>query len=120
MTGKEIITGIYKRYPDAFWWGSITTNEPLVDIGLIIDRPGTAVPIINEVKAAPHTRSVEDYVSYPRVVWSNYPPRLYIAELLIEANLIEPDHLLWGYRGNETIRQHLEKKKKYQEDHVIK
>ena len=107
-TGREIITGVYNKYPDAFWWASITTNEPLVDIGLIIDRPGTAVPIINEVKAASYTRSVEDYVSYPRVVLGNFPLRLHLAKLLIEAGLLDPDNLLWGTRGTVKISQYLE------------
>lgn len=108
--GRDIITGVYNKYPDAFWWASITTNEPLVDIGLIIDRPGTAVPIINEVKAASYTQSVEDYVSYPRVVSGNFPLRLHLAELLIGADLLDPDHLLWGTRGTVKISHCLKKK----------
>jgi Lrp/AsnC family leucine-responsive transcriptional regulator len=110
---QEIITGIYNKYPDDFWWASTTTNESLVDIGLIIDRPGRAVPIINEVKAASYTRSVEDYVSYPRVVWANFPLRLHLAELLIDASLLDPDHLLWGTRGTEKISHYLERKKEF-------
>jgi DNA-binding Lrp family transcriptional regulator len=109
-SGQEIITGIYNKHPDGFWWASTTTNEPLVDIGLIIDRPGSAVPIINEVKAASFTRSVEDYVSYPRVVQGSFPLRLHLAELLIEAGLLDPDNLLWGTRGTAKISQYLEKK----------
>lgn len=110
-TGQEIITRIYNKYPNNFWWASITSNEPLVDIGLIIDRPGSAVPIINEVKAATYTRSVEDYVSYPRVVFANYPFRLHLAELLIDAGLLNPDNLLWGTRGTVKISHYLDKKK---------
>ena len=109
VRGHDIITGVYSNYPDAFWWASITTNEPIVDIGLIIDRPGTSVPIINEVKAAPHTRSVEDYVSYPRVVFGSYPPRLYLAKLLIEADLLEADYLLWGTIGTKRISEYLKR-----------
>lgn len=112
--GQEIIEGVYNKYPDAFWWASITTNEPLVDIGLIIDRPGTAVPIINEVKAAAYTRSVEDYVSYPRVVWGNNPFRLCLAELLIEADLLDPDYPLWAIPGKKKISEFLQKKKNHQ------
>ncbi len=112
--GSDIIKGVYNKYPDTFWWASITTNEPLVDIGLIIDRPGTAVPIINEVKDAPYTRSVEDYVSYPRVVHGNFPCRLYLAELLIEADLLDPDQLFWGIHGAKKISYYLEKKKVHQ------
>ena len=109
--GQDIITELYNKYPNAFWWASITTNEPLVDIGLIIDRPGTAVPIINDVKAASYTKSVEDYVSYPRVVAGNMPCRVRLAEILIEAGLLDPDNKLWGPLGRIKISQYLEKKK---------
>jgi DNA-binding Lrp family transcriptional regulator len=109
VRGHDIITGVYNNYPDAFWWASITTNEPIVDIGLIIDSPMTYVPIINEVKAAPHTRSVEDYVSYPRIVFGNYPPRFFLAKLLIEADLLDTDNKLWGPRGVKKISDHLER-----------
>ncbi|MFX1368979.1 MAG: winged helix-turn-helix transcriptional regulator [Promethearchaeota archaeon] len=67
-TGEDVIIGLYERYPEKFWWASITTNEPIVDVGLIINRPGEGPPITSEVKAAASTRSVEDFVSYPRVV----------------------------------------------------
>lgn len=113
IKGHEIITEIYNKYPNTFWWASITTNEPLVDIGLIIDRPGTAVPIINEVKAASYTQSVEDYVSYPRVVGGNNPFRVGLAELLIEANLLDPDYPLWAIPGTKKISLFLEKKKTF-------
>ncbi|MFX1577417.1 MAG: winged helix-turn-helix transcriptional regulator [Promethearchaeota archaeon] len=112
-TGKDIIKGIYKKYPNDFWWASFTTNEPIVDIGLIIDRPGAAVPIINEVKAASYTRSVEDYVSYPRVVFGNFPLRFNLAELLIDAGLLDSDHLLWGPRGGKKISYYVERSSQF-------
>jgi DNA-binding Lrp family transcriptional regulator len=111
--GKDIIRSIYKKYPNDFWWASTTTNEPVVDIGLIIDRPGAAVPIINEVKAASYTRSVEDYVSYPRVVFGSFPLRLHLATLLIEADLLDSDQLLWGPGGSKKISYYLERIKQH-------
>jgi DNA-binding Lrp family transcriptional regulator len=108
-TGKDIITGIYNKYPNDFWWASFTTNAPIVDIGLIIDHPGAVVPIINEVKAASYTRSVEDYVSYPRVVFANFPLRLHLAKLLIKADLLDSDQLLWGLSGLKKISYYLER-----------
>ncbi len=85
--GREIILGLYEKYPSKFWWASITTNEPIVDVGLIIDRPGDAVPIINEIKAASSTQLVEDFVSYPRVVRANNPLKARLCEILTEAGL---------------------------------
>lgn len=86
-TGQDIIMWVYERYPDEFFWGSITTNEPIVDVGMIIDCPGRAHPIMNEVKAAAFTQSVEDFVSYPHVVpWYNRL-RARLLELLDEAGL---------------------------------
>jgi DNA-binding Lrp family transcriptional regulator len=86
-TGQDIIEGLYEKYPDEFWWASVTTNEPIVDIGLIIDRPGKGVPIIGEIKAAPFTQSVEDFGSYPRVIRANNPLAARLEELLIDAGI---------------------------------
>ena len=84
-TGQDIITGLYEKYPAEFWWASITTNEPTVDVGLIIDRPGKGVPVLREIKAAPFVRSAEDFISFPRVVRANSPLRVRLMELLTEA-----------------------------------
>jgi DNA-binding Lrp family transcriptional regulator len=86
-TGPDIVMGLYKKYPAEFWWASITTNEPIVDVGLIIDRPGRGPPITDEIKEAAFVRSVEDFVSYPRVVPGRN--RLYtrLWELIAEAGL---------------------------------
>jgi hypothetical protein len=86
-TGQDIIEGLYEKYPDEFWWASVTTNESIVDIGLIIDRPGKGVPIIREIKAAPFTQSVEDFGSYPRVIRANNPLAARLEELLIDAGI---------------------------------
>ena len=86
-TGQDIIEGLYEKYPDLFWWGSITTNEPIVDVGLIIDRPGKGLPITEEIKAASCTTSVEDFVSYPRVVPGINRLNAHLWDLLEEAGL---------------------------------
>ncbi len=114
ISGQEIITGIYNKYPIAFWWASITTNEPLVDIGLIINSPGAAVPIINEVKSTSYSQLVEDYVTYPRVVKGNAPPRVRLAEILIEAGLLDSDARIWGSTGGNKISEFLQKKENNQ------
>jgi DNA-binding Lrp family transcriptional regulator len=74
-TGQDIIEGLYEKYPDEFWWASVTTNE------------GKGVPIIREIKAAPFTQSVEDFGSYPRVIRANNPLAARLEELLIDAGI---------------------------------
>ncbi|MFW9964814.1 MAG: winged helix-turn-helix transcriptional regulator [Candidatus Sifarchaeia archaeon] len=86
-TGQSIIMELYDKYPELFWWGSITTNEPIVDVGLIIDRPGKGPPIAAEIKAAAYTKSVEDFVSYPRVVSSVNRLNAHLWDLIHEAGL---------------------------------
>ncbi|MFW9809722.1 MAG: winged helix-turn-helix transcriptional regulator, partial [Candidatus Thorarchaeota archaeon] len=86
-TGQSIIMELYDKYPELFWWGSITTNEPIVDVGLIIDRPGKGPPIAAEIKAAAYTKSVEDFVSYPRVVASVNRLNAHLWDLIHEAEL---------------------------------
>ncbi|MFW9965075.1 MAG: winged helix-turn-helix transcriptional regulator [Candidatus Sifarchaeia archaeon] len=86
-TGQDIIMGLYEKYPGLFWWASITTNEPIVDVGLIIDRPGKGPPIAAEIKAAAHTRSVEDFVSYPRVVYGINRLNAYLWDLFRESGI---------------------------------
>jgi DNA-binding Lrp family transcriptional regulator len=88
VNGRDIIMDLYQKHPDDFWWSSITTNEPIVDVGLIIDRPGKGIPIIQDCKESPFIRSIEDYVSYPRVVPSSFPLRRKMAEILIESGLL--------------------------------
>ncbi len=86
-TGQEIIDWIYKKYPHEFWWASVTTNEPIIDVGLLIDRPGKSVPIIREIKTAASIRQVEDFISYPRVVSINFLDRIRLEEMLTKAGL---------------------------------
>jgi DNA-binding Lrp family transcriptional regulator len=86
-TGQDIIIGLYERYPEKFWWASITTNEPIVDVGLIIDRPGKGPPIAAAIKAAAYTKSVEDFVSYPRVVVTINRLNVHLWDLIHEAGL---------------------------------
>ncbi len=111
---QDIIIGVYEKYPNAFLWASITTNEPLVDIGFIIDRPGAAIPIINEVKTASYTRLVEDYISYPRVVIGNNPLRVRLAEILLDTGLLDEDSKIRGITGKMRKSSFSKNKKKHQ------
>jgi len=86
-TGQDIIMGLHEKYPELFWWASITTNEPIIDVGLIIDRPGKGPPIAAEIKAADYTESVEDFVSYPRVVHGINRLNAHLWDLINEAGL---------------------------------
>jgi DNA-binding Lrp family transcriptional regulator len=86
-TGQDIIMELYEKYPEIFWWASVTTNEPIVDVGLIIDRPGKGPPIAAEIKATSYTESVEDFVSYPRVVHGINRLNAHLWDLLEEAGL---------------------------------
>ncbi|MFW9833578.1 MAG: winged helix-turn-helix transcriptional regulator [Candidatus Thorarchaeota archaeon] len=86
-TGQDIIIRLYEKYPGLFWWASITTNESIVDVGLIIDRPGKGPPIAAEIKAAAYTESVEDFVSYPRVVPGINRLNVHLWDLIHEAGL---------------------------------
>jgi hypothetical protein len=86
--GRDLIMDLYQQYPEEFWWSSITTNEPIVDVGLIIDRPGKAVAIIQDLKEAAFIETIEDYVSYPRVVGTSFPLRQKLVEILIESGLL--------------------------------
>ncbi|MFW9968282.1 MAG: winged helix-turn-helix transcriptional regulator [Candidatus Thorarchaeota archaeon] len=87
IAGQDIIMGLYEKYPEKFWWASITTNEPIVDVGLIIERPGDGPPITDEIKASPFTRSVEDFMSYPRVVHAVNRLNARLWEMFHEAGL---------------------------------
>lgn len=93
-TGQDIIMGIYEKYPVKFWWGSITTNEPIVDVGLLIDHPGKGMPIIQDLKEAPFIRSIEDCVSYPKVVSNISILRRKLEEILIEAGLLTKSDII--------------------------
>ncbi|MFX1482823.1 MAG: winged helix-turn-helix transcriptional regulator [Promethearchaeota archaeon] len=86
-TGQDIIMGLYEKYPEKFWWASMTTNEPIVDVGLIIDRPGKGPPIAAEIKAAAYAKSVEDFVSYPRIVQGINRLNVHLWDLIHEAGL---------------------------------
>ncbi|MFW9965433.1 MAG: winged helix-turn-helix transcriptional regulator [Candidatus Sifarchaeia archaeon] len=86
-TGQDVILGLYQKHPEIFWWSTITTNEPIVDVSLIIDRPGKGPPIAAEVKAAAFTKSVEDFVSYPRVVYGINRLNVHLWDLINEAGL---------------------------------
>jgi hypothetical protein len=93
-TGEDIIKELYEKYPVNFWWASITTNEPIVDVGLIIDDPGKGMPIIQDLKGAPFIRSIEDFVSYPRVVGNIHPLRRKLEEILLESGLLTESDLI--------------------------
>lgn len=87
-TGPDIIMSLFAKYPENFWWASIATNEPIVDVGLLIDSPGKVMPIIQDLKEAPFIRSIEDFVSYPRVISNISSLRRKLEEILIEAGLL--------------------------------
>ncbi|MFX1485409.1 MAG: winged helix-turn-helix domain-containing protein, partial [Promethearchaeota archaeon] len=93
-SGQDIIMGLYEKYQEKFWWASITTNEPIVDVGLIIDSPGRVMSIIQDLKEAPFIRSIEDFVSYPRVVSNLSPLRLKLEEILIESGLLTESEII--------------------------
>ncbi|MFW9833575.1 MAG: winged helix-turn-helix transcriptional regulator [Candidatus Thorarchaeota archaeon] len=92
--GKDIIMDLYQKYPEEFWWSSITINEPIVDVGLIIDRPGKGVPIIQDLRDAPFISSIEDFISYPRVIGNITPLRRRLEEILIEAGLLTESEII--------------------------
>lgn len=87
ITGRDVVMALYKKHPEVFFWSTITTNEPIVDVGLIIDRPGIGPPIANEIKAAAYTNSVEDFVTYPRVVHGRNRLNTHLWDLLEKAGL---------------------------------
>ncbi|MFW9889233.1 MAG: winged helix-turn-helix transcriptional regulator [Candidatus Thorarchaeota archaeon] len=93
-SAQDIIMGLYHKYPDEFWWSSITTNDSIVDVGMIIDRPGKGIPMIRGLKEDPFIKSIEDYVSYPRVVGNIFPPRLKLEEMLIESGLLAESDII--------------------------
>jgi DNA-binding Lrp family transcriptional regulator len=93
-TGQDIIMGLYEKYPEIFWWASIATNESIVDVGLLIDSPGRGMPIIQGLRQAPFIRSIEDFVSYPRVVGNISSLRRKLEEILIEAGLLTESEIL--------------------------
>ncbi len=86
-TGQDVIMELYKKHPEKFWWASITINEPIVDVGLIIDRPGKGPPITDEMKAAAFSQSVVDFVSYPRVVHTVNRLNVHLWDLFRKAGL---------------------------------
>ncbi|MFW9868164.1 MAG: winged helix-turn-helix transcriptional regulator [Candidatus Thorarchaeota archaeon] len=88
IKGRDLIIELYQKYPDEFWWSSVTTNEPIVDVGLIIDRPGRGVAVIQDLKEAKFIKSIEDYVSYPRVIANMLPLRRKLEEILINSGLL--------------------------------
>ena len=93
-TGQDIIMGLYEKYPVNFWWASITTNEPIVDVGLLIDRPGKGMPIMEDLKETSFIRSIEDFVSYPKVVSNISPLRRKLEEILTEAGLLTESDII--------------------------
>ncbi|MFW9802472.1 MAG: winged helix-turn-helix transcriptional regulator [Candidatus Thorarchaeota archaeon] len=94
IDARDIIMDLYHKYPDEFWWSSITTNDSIVDVGMIIDRPGKGMPMIRGLKENPFIKSVEDYVSYPRVVGNIFPLRLKLEEMLIESGLLAESDII--------------------------
>ncbi|MFW9768752.1 MAG: winged helix-turn-helix transcriptional regulator [Candidatus Thorarchaeota archaeon] len=94
ISGENLIMDLYRKYPNEFWWSSITTNEPIVDVGLIIDRPGRGVFIIQDLKRSAFIKSIEDYVSYPRVVGNILPLRRKLEEILIETGVLAESDII--------------------------
>lgn len=72
-TSQDLAIEIAEKYPDEFWWSSITTNEPILDVGLIVNDANQVPPIIREVETIPHITSIEDFVTYPRHIWGKCP-----------------------------------------------
>lgn len=93
-SAQDIIMDLYQKYPEEFWWSSITTNEPVVDVGLIIDHPGKVIPVIRDLKEASFIKSIEDFVSYPRVVGNIFPLRLKLEDILIESGLLDDSDII--------------------------
>jgi DNA-binding Lrp family transcriptional regulator len=93
-TGQDIIMGLYEKYPLEFWWGNITTNKPIVDVGLLIDRTGKGMPIMRSLREAPFIKSIEDFVSYPRVIGNISILRRKLEEILIEAGLLTESDII--------------------------
>ncbi|MFW9796200.1 MAG: winged helix-turn-helix transcriptional regulator [Candidatus Thorarchaeota archaeon] len=92
--GRDLIMDIYKKYSDWFWWSSVTTNEPIVDVGLIIDRPGRGVFIVQDLRESAFISSIEDYVSYPRIVANILPLRRKLEEMLIESGVLTESDII--------------------------
>jgi hypothetical protein len=63
-------------------------------VGLIIDRPGKGVPIVQDLREAPFISSIEDFVSYPRVIGNINPLRRRLEEILIEAGLLKESEII--------------------------
>jgi len=93
-SGRDIIMNLYQKYPNEFFWSTITTNEPLVDVGLIIDRPGKGMAIIQKLKEAPFIKSIEDFVTYPQVISNVYPLRRKLEEILLAAGLMTESDII--------------------------
>lgn len=87
VTGQDVAMSLYKKHPEVFMWSTITTNEPIVDVGLIIGSPGKGPPIAAEIKATAYIRSVEDFVTYPRVIYGTNRLNTHLWALLKEAGL---------------------------------
>ncbi len=87
ITGWDLVGWLFKKYPTEFWWTGVVTNEPIVDVGFLIDRPGKSVPIIREIKAAPFVKEIEDFINYPLVVEYGIPFRDHLEKILRDAGL---------------------------------
>lgn len=72
-TGQDFAKALAEKYSNEFWWSSVTTNEPILDVGLIINDANQVSPIIQEIKANPYITAIEDFVTYPRIVWPRNP-----------------------------------------------
>lgn len=86
-TGQDLAIKICEKYPDEFWWSSITTNEPILDVGLMISDANEVPPIIREIKTNSHITSIEDFVTYPRHIWPKCPIIHGLRDLLDKADL---------------------------------
>ncbi|MFX0079627.1 MAG: winged helix-turn-helix transcriptional regulator [Candidatus Hermodarchaeota archaeon] len=86
-TGQDLAREIAEKYPNEFWWSSITTNEPILDVGLIINDANQVHPIIREIRTNSHITAIEDFVTYPRHVRVKCPLTWAFRDIIDRSNL---------------------------------
>jgi len=89
ITGRDFAHVLAKQYPNEFWWSSVTTNEPILDVGLIINDANQVPPIIQEIKTTPNITALEDFVTYPRTVFPRSPLSQGLRRAFEETDLLE-------------------------------
>ncbi len=87
ISGRNLATQIAVLYPAEFWWSSITTNEPILDVGLVIKDANQVPPIIHQIKTNSYITSIEDFVTYPRHVQCTFPCFQRLKEMIEKADL---------------------------------